>query len=267
MKKFREKYPEGSIMLDVEMTNDAYKVIVTIGADAAGAILARNMGYVSAMDQIEAKKASLLSEAMGWVFPSVTTESAIPTTISENASPAVEEAPEQEARPEEVPKKKRKYTKRTVVSETPAKPTEESAGEEDASSTEAVPASEPVPVEEIPSGTVKEAEPAAVPPEEAALASHEEPVPTEEEATAHISAEEPASDKASEESLSYEDACAMPFTVNDSFKENPIVQSLLGQTIGEVYKQRPSMFRLIIKKNGAPEETIAAMKVVVAQDN
>ena len=267
MKKFREKYPEGSIMLDVEMTNDAYKVIVTIGADAAGAILARNMGYVSAMDQIEAKKASLLSEAMGWVFPSSIAESAIPAATTETASPAMEEAPEQEAQTEEVPKKKRKYTKRTVASEVPTQPVEATNGEEDASSTEAVPASEPAPVEEIPSDTVKEAEPADVPSEEAAPASHEEPVPSEKEVPAPISAEEPASDKASEESLSYEDACAMPFTVNDSFKENPIVQSLLGQTIGEVYKQRPSMFRLIIKKNGAPEETIAAMKVVVAQDN
>lgn len=266
MKKFREKYPEGSIMLDVEMTNDAYKVIVTIGADAAGAILARNMGYVSSMDQIEAKKASLLSEAMGWVFPSVTAESAIPATISESVSTAVEEAPEQEAQTEEVPKKKRKYTKRTVASETLTKPTEEPVGEEDVSSTEVVPTEETAPVEEIPSEPVEEAEPAEMPSDEAAPASHE-PVPSEEEAPAPISAEEPSSDKACEESLSYEDACAMPFTVNDSFKANPIVQSLLGQTIGEVYKQRPSMFRLIIRKNGAPEETIAAMKVVVAQEN
>ena len=54
---FREKYPEGGILVDVDLIEtNAYKISVSIRADHENGLLTRTAGFVSGMESIEQKK-------------------------------------------------------------------------------------------------------------------------------------------------------------------------------------------------------------------
>lgn len=226
MTQFRETYPNGHILVDIDVMADAFRVIVTISANETGTILARTTGLTAQIESIEDLKKSLLSDAMNWVLP----QKEVPAPASKGKDTNAEA--------------KSRRTKRVAT---------QTAGSH----------TEPVPTTSDGASSPEDGIPTH--PAESCVDNSTESVPQNEalKPEQELNADEPKAELTSG-TMTYEEACAMPFTVNENFKTNAIVKTILGQTMGEVYSKRPSMFTLIIKKNGAPEDAIAAMKVIVA---